>query len=109
MVPGAGEEPWAQVRLYGEDRAQGYAFTLEPRRLDDFAAMCHHYSTSPDSWFVRSPVCSRATPDGRVTVAERRRLIITADGVRTEFLLESEADEREALREWFAMDPVASP
>jgi len=104
VIPGAVDRPWAKVQLFGGEDAEAYFFTLEPRRLEDFAGMCHHYSTAPDSWFVRSPVCSRATPDGRVTLADRRRLIVTADGVRTEQPLRSEAEERDALHEWFGIE-----
>ena len=109
VVPGAADRPWSKTQLFGEADAEAYFFTLEPRRLEDFAGMCRHYSTAPDSWFVRSPVCSRATPTGRVTLAERRRLIVTADGVRTERLLANEAEERTMLREWFGveLDPAA--
>jgi N-hydroxyarylamine O-acetyltransferase len=104
VMAGAADRPWAKIQLFGGEDAEAYFFTLEPRRLEDFAGMCRYYSTAPDSWFVRSPVCSRATLDGRVTLAERRRLIVTSDGVRTESLLESESGEREALREWFGVD-----
>ena len=109
MVPGAKDRPWSKIQLFGGADAEAYFFTLEPRRIEDFTGMCRHYSTAPESRFVRSPVCSRATPTGRVTLAERRRLIVTADGVRTERSLATEAEERAALREWFGveLDPAS--
>lgn len=77
-----------------------YSFTLTPRRLDEFALMCHHHQTSPESPFTRKSVCSRATADGRITVAERK-LILTRDGVREERLLTSDSERRAALKEHF--------
>ena len=47
--------------------------------------------------------------DGRVLLGERRRLIVTADGVRTERSLGSEAEERDALHEWFGIELSPDP
>jgi N-hydroxyarylamine O-acetyltransferase len=77
-----------------------YSFTLTPRSLDEFAPMCHHHQTSPESPFTRKSVCSRATPDGRITVADRK-LIFTRNGIREERLLTSDTEWRAALKENF--------
>jgi N-hydroxyarylamine O-acetyltransferase len=77
-----------------------YSFTLTPRSLADFAAMCHYHQTSPESPFTRKNVCSRATPDGRITVADGK-LILTHDGIREERLLASEGERAAALKEYF--------
>jgi N-hydroxyarylamine O-acetyltransferase len=77
-----------------------YCFTLTPRSLDDFAAMCHYHQTSPESPFTRKSVCSMATPDGRITVADRK-LISTRNGSREERLLASDTERRAALKEHF--------
>lgn len=77
-----------------------YSFTLTPRNLDQFAAMCHYHQTSPESPFTRKSVCSMATPDGRITVADRK-LILTRKGKRKERLLASGAAWRAALKEYF--------
>jgi len=53
-----------------------YSFTLTPRSLDEFAPMCHYHQTSPKSSFTRKSICSRATAEGRITVADRK-LILT--------------------------------
>ena len=79
-----------------------YSFTLTPRGLDEFAPMCHHHQTSPESPFTRKSVCSRATADGRVTVADRN-LIFTRNGVKEERLLGSDTEWRAALKEHFEM------
>jgi N-hydroxyarylamine O-acetyltransferase len=77
-----------------------YSFTLTPRSLNDFAAMCHYHQTSPESPFTRKIVCSRAAPDGRITVAERR-LILTRNGIREEQMLASDEERSAALKKYF--------
>jgi N-hydroxyarylamine O-acetyltransferase len=79
-----------------------YSFTLVPRGLDDFAAMCHYHQTSPESPFTRKSVCTRATPEGRITLAERK-LIFTRNGAREERLLGSEEEWQTALQEHFGV------
>jgi N-hydroxyarylamine O-acetyltransferase len=60
-----------------------YAFTLEPRALREYEPMCVHQQTSPDSHFTRRRICSRATPEGRVSLADDRLIVTTREG-RTE-------------------------
>jgi N-hydroxyarylamine O-acetyltransferase len=79
-----------------------YSFTLQPRQLSDFAAMCHYHQTSPDSHFTRNRICSRATPEGRVTLSNNR-LIETQNGVRTERVLAGEEELRSKLHELFGV------
>ena len=85
----------------GDWQAQ-YRFTLQPYTLSDYAGMCHYHQTSPESHFTQRRVCSRATPEGRVTVRDRR-LIITRHGERHEEKLPDETAYREALREHFGI------
>ncbi len=79
---------------------QQYSFTMKPRNLDEFSAMCHYHQTSPESPFTRKSVCSMATPEGRTTVADGK-LILTRNGIREERLLGSELERRAALKEHF--------
>jgi N-hydroxyarylamine O-acetyltransferase len=79
-----------------------YDFSLRPRRLAEFAGMCHYHQTSPDSHFTRNRVCSLATPDGRITLSGMR-LITTSNGGREEQVLATEADWRSALRDRFGI------
>jgi N-hydroxyarylamine O-acetyltransferase len=79
---------------------QQYSFTLTPRSLNEFAAMCHYHQTSPESPFTRKIVCSQATPDGRITVADRR-LILTRNGIREEQPLASDEDRSAVLKKYF--------
>jgi N-hydroxyarylamine O-acetyltransferase len=79
-----------------------YRFTLQPRHLNDFAGMCHVQQTSPDSSFTQRRICTRTTPDGRVTLSDLR-LIITAGDERQERQLRDEAEYRSMLREHFGI------
>ncbi len=79
-----------------------YSFTLQPRRLADFAGMCHYHQTSPESSFTQNRVCTLATPDGRITLSELK-LILTCNGQREETVLDSEDQRVEVLRDHFGI------
>jgi N-hydroxyarylamine O-acetyltransferase len=79
-----------------------YSFGLQPRQLKEFAAMCEYHQTSPESPFTHKRLCSRATPDGRVTLADMK-LITTCRGVREERILGSQEEWRETLQEQFGV------
>ena len=61
-----------------------YLFQDQPRRIDDFADMCHYHQTSPDSSFTRQPFISMPTKAGRVTVSGSKFKMQHADGTVTE-------------------------
>jgi len=79
-----------------------YSFSLEPRRLEEFAGMCRYHQTSPDSSFTQNRICSRATPDGRITLSEMK-LITTRKGEREERSLGSEEEWNSILRKRFGI------
>jgi N-hydroxyarylamine O-acetyltransferase len=79
-----------------------YSFTLAPRRLEEFAAMCHYHQTSPESHFTRKSICSKATPNGRITLADGK-LIVTRNGSKEERMLRSEQEWRQALQQYFGV------
>lgn len=79
-----------------------YSFTLQPRHLNDFAAMCHYHQTSPESHFTRKRICSRATPGGRITLSNET-LIETRDGSRNEQVLSGEQEWRAKLKDLFGV------
>ena len=79
-----------------------YSFSLEPRRLAEFAAMCRYHQTSPESSFTQNRICSRATPDGRITLSEMK-LITTSKGEREERRLSSEEEWNSTLRKRFGI------
>ena len=78
-----------------------YLFGLTPHGYEDYAEMCLYHQTSPQSSFTRKRVCSRATPDGRVTISDRK-LILTRNGVRVERELK-DGEYAVALREYFGV------
>jgi N-hydroxyarylamine O-acetyltransferase len=92
------------LRLERREREAGwktqYLFRLKPRRLEEFAEMCGYHQTSPQSPFTRKRVCSRATPEGRITLSEMK-LITTNGDRREERLLKSEAEWQAALADHF--------
>ena len=57
-----------------------YAFALAPHHLDEFGPRCHWTQTSPESGFTRKVSCSLATPDGRITLTDRRLITTTGPG-----------------------------
>lgn len=105
VAPGGDERILWQAEK-GEMRRQ-YTFTQNPRRLQDFADACRYHQTSPDSPFTRRRVCTRATPDGRITLSDGR-LIVTRNGTRTERPL-SAGEETAILREHFAITLGGEP
>jgi len=93
-----------RLRLEMRDRNKPwkgqYSFTFQPRRLEDFAGMCHYHQTSPESHFTQKRICTLATPDGRVTLADYK-LIMTRNGERQERMLASAEEWREAIKQYF--------
>ena len=79
-----------------------YSFTFEPRSLEDFAARCSYHQTSPDSHFVQNRICTRATPEGRVTLSETE-IDHDRNGRREEKTLASEEERQRVLREQFGI------
>ena len=84
----------------GEIWKPQYGFTLQPRHIGEFVEMCHYHQTSPDSSFTRKRLCSRATPDGRITLSDMK-LLITRNANKEERTLSSQDEWRETLREHF--------
>jgi N-hydroxyarylamine O-acetyltransferase len=79
-----------------------YSFSTQPRRLEEFAGMCHFHQTSPDSSFTQNRICSRATPEGRITVSEMK-LIVTSSGRRRETTIASEEERQRVLQREFGI------
>ncbi len=77
-----------------------YSFTLQPRRLDEFAAMCHYHQTSRESPFTRKSLCTMATKEGRITLSDRK-LVVTKNGSKEERILGPDEEWRAALKNHF--------
>jgi N-hydroxyarylamine O-acetyltransferase len=92
-----------QVQVLKKDCWQTqFRFTTQPRQLHEFRRMCVYHQTSPDSKFTQRRLCSRATPEGRITLIERR-LIFTRWGDRQERLLKTDSEYRQALFDYFGI------
>ena len=79
-----------------------YFFTLTPRAFDEFLPVCDWLQTSPASRFTKGDIASLATPNGRVTLANRR--LIVADGDRRdEAAIASNAEYGTILRDRFGI------
>jgi N-hydroxyarylamine O-acetyltransferase len=85
----------------GEWVAQ-YRFSLTPHVYADYAEMCRHHQTSPESHFTQGRVCTRLTPEGRVTLSRLRLINTDADGRRERELSDGQ-EYAEALREHFGV------
>jgi N-hydroxyarylamine O-acetyltransferase len=77
-------------------------FSLEPRRLADFAEMNEYQQTSPDSNFVRTRVCAIALPDGYLRLRELTLSEQRGEGA-AERELTGEDEWRAVLRERFGI------
>jgi N-hydroxyarylamine O-acetyltransferase len=79
-----------------------YSFNLQPFTFRDYAEMCHYHQTSPQSHFTQKRVCTRATPQGRITLSELR-LITTDNGERNEHMLQDEQEYAKLLGQHFGI------
>jgi N-hydroxyarylamine O-acetyltransferase len=84
------------------DGAPQFRLDPRPRALDDFRGGAWYHRTSPESGFTRSPVCSRFTPTGRITLSGRR-LLTTVGKERHETRLHSDEQVLAAYRENFGV------
>jgi N-hydroxyarylamine O-acetyltransferase len=98
-VVSAVSEEWQLLREDEKGQVPLYAFHDVPHTLNDYREMCRFHQISPESHFTRSWICSRATADGRITLANMR-LIVARDGSREEIELSTPGDLRRCLREY---------
>ena len=83
-------------------------FSTRDVRLADFSEMCLYHQTSPQSHFTRKKVCSIATAAGRITLTDEK-LIITANGIRTESPICNAQEFSQALAQYFNINVSALP
>jgi N-hydroxyarylamine O-acetyltransferase len=96
-------DEWELVREDEKGAAALYAFRDVAHDLGEYREMCRYHQTSPESHFTKSWVCSRATPDGRITLANMR-LKVTGVEKCEERQLCDEADVRGCLSELFGVE-----
>jgi N-hydroxyarylamine O-acetyltransferase len=86
------------------DRWKGiYRFSTKPRKLEDFARMCRWHQTSCQSWHTQNRVCTRATPEGRITLWDTK-LVITEALDRSEQPISTKEEYSNALRTHFGIE-----
>jgi N-hydroxyarylamine O-acetyltransferase len=80
-----------------------YVVSLVPRQLQEFRDTSQWQQTSPDSSFVQRRMCTRLTPQGRLTLFQDK-LIAAAGDVQSEVRLSGENWDARALREHFGIE-----
>lgn len=106
LVSPFGEE-WQLLREDDKGEVPLYVFRDVPRQLNEYEEMSTFHQTSPESGFTKRWICSKATRDGRITVANRRLIITAADG-REETVLRTDDEVRRCLRDHFGIEFDAS-
>jgi N-hydroxyarylamine O-acetyltransferase len=92
---------WQVEKLIGEGSwKREYSFGLQPNSMKDFEPRCRYHQTSPESHFTQNRICTRATPEGRITLSEMN-LIVTEKGQRRERNLGSEDERTRILQDLF--------
>lgn len=79
-----------------------YRFTLEPHSKEDYSEMCLYHQTSPDSHFTQHSLCSIATPEGRITLSDKR-LIITEGMNKQEYIIADDKEYFSMLNRYFGI------
>jgi len=102
VVLPVGDE-WQLLREDDNGQVPLYAFRNVPYQLSDYQAMCTFHQSSPESHFTKSWICSRATPEGRITLANMR-LIVSRKSSREEVQLSTPGDLRRCLREFLGVE-----
>jgi N-hydroxyarylamine O-acetyltransferase len=92
-----------QERTQQTDWRTRYIVDATPRRMEDFTFLCHDQQTSPDSSFVKRKMCTRLTPQGRLTLFDDR-LIRSAGDEQSEVRLTGADWHARALREHFGIE-----
>jgi N-hydroxyarylamine O-acetyltransferase len=95
---------WELVRRQSDGcYVPDYRFTEVPRALSDFSERCRFHQTSSESHFTQKRVCTKALPNGRLTISGMR-LIFTRNDQRQESVLKDEGEFRERLRQHFGIE-----
>ncbi len=80
-----------------------HEFTLIPRKLSDYNAMCDFQQDDPNSHFRIRKTCTVATPNGRVTLSDSS-LTITEKGVKTKIEMSSDGEFNSLLKKYFEIE-----
>ncbi len=96
------DNSWLLERERDGERKPQYLFKTRPRELNEFTEMCDYQQTSLESIFTQKSVCSKATPEGRITISNGR-LIETKNGKVAERAITGEDEYRKLLRTLFGI------
>ena len=91
-----------------KDGQPQYLFEQRERTLADFIPTCWWQQTAPQSHFRTGTICSRLTPDGRISISGRT-LIRTGEGGRAEESLPTDSAVLAAYREHFGISLAQVP
>ena len=90
-------------RSNDDEWRQQYCFTLRQYQYSDYAEMCRYHQTSPQSHFTKARICSRATPEGRISLSDLRFITTLAGGERQERILTNQKEYATILRDHFGV------
>jgi len=90
-------------RSNDDEWRQQYRFTLRPYHYSDYAEMCRYHQTSPQSHFTKARICSRATPEGRISLSDLRFITTLAGGERQERILTNQEEYATILSDHFGV------
>ena len=85
-----------------EDWKPQYRFKLTAYQYADYLERCAYNQTSPRSHFTQNRICSMLTPNGRISVSDKR-FIVSSDGVRNDYPVQDDDEYRELLRQHFGI------
>ena len=92
------------------DGGRQYWVELRPRVLGDFVAGAWWHSTSPESHFTRSLVCTRVTEDGgRITLSGRSFTVTAPGGEKEVRELGADSEVLAVYRERFGIELAGVP
>jgi N-hydroxyarylamine O-acetyltransferase len=97
------EKYFEVVKKDGGKWKSEYIFTSTPRRLNEFAGMCHYQQTAPESHFTQGKVCSIMTENGRKILTDIK-FIETRNNRKSETEVTSEEEFNQILAREFQIE-----
>ncbi len=79
-----------------------YIFNLKEQSPENFKLACYDKQHQPDSHFVKNKICTKATPEGRITIFNDK-LIITKNGKKSELFISDEKHLLKIIKEEFGI------
>lgn len=102
LTPIDSEETLLERSADDQEYIKMYKLRRQPHALADFAKMCRYHQTSARSPFTQGRLCSRMTPQGRITLTDKA-FIETIGAEKKEYPLEDQADFAKKLSTHFGI------